>query len=105
MKNIRIRVFGKKVDEKLRVWGSLSKRTEDGELISCNFNLVMSKIAKEKFRTIAKETKNAEVRMAYVSVTDGWLTVIPYEDGPEPALFINDLEIAIDRTEGPSATW
>lgn len=103
MKNIRIRVFGKKMDDKLRVWGSLSKRTEEGELVSCNLDLVLSKIAREKFKSIAKETRNPEIRMAYVSVTDGWLTVIPYEE-PAPALFINDLEIAIDRTE-QAPTW
>lgn len=98
MKNLTCTLMGKKTETGKRYWISVSKKEskERSEYITANLPARLSKSAEEYFAQFANSTKNPEIRMVRVQITDGWLTVIPFKAGPEVGLMINSFEVRTD---------
>lgn len=82
---------GKKIDGSY-YWASVSDTDKNGEWISANIFVRMSKSAAKDFKSIAEETKNPDVTSAWVDVVDSWLKAVPGKDGANMVLFVNEIE-------------
>lgn len=90
-KDRQIKKDGKKMDASY-YWASVSDTDKNGEWISANIFVRMSKDAAKAFKFIAEETKNPDVTSAWVNVTECWLKAVPGKDGANIVLFVNDIE-------------
>lgn len=85
----------KKTETSLYYWASISDKNKQGEWISANIMVRMSKNAADDFEDVAEETKNPNVSSAFVRVQDAWLKAVPGNEHNNVVLFVNDFD-AID---------
>lgn len=81
----------KKDDGKVRYWTTVNTEGQDGGSVTASINVNLSKEATEVFNGCMKETKNAKIRVAYVTIEKAWFKAINTKNGPGIALFINKM--------------
>lgn len=101
-----MRIFGKKTDDYVRYWASIStakvdeKNKKTGEYMRANLSVRLSETAEDVFKEYAEKTKTKGIKQLNVKMTDGWLKAWEPKDGdPFVYIFINKMEPADDGEE------
>lgn len=96
-----LRIFRKKLDaEKYRYWASISTESsnKEGDYITANIPVNMSKEARDTFEGCAKKAKTKGIKHARLEVTDCWLKAAVFGDDEVVVLFVNKC-IPADKDE------
>lgn len=84
-------------------WASVSDKDQNGDWISANIMVRMSKKAAELFEEVSETTKNPDVTTVYARLQDSWLKAVPGKEHNNVLLFINDFD-PIDGFEDDTET-
>ena len=87
-----MRIFRKKLDnDKYRFWASISTESSDkeGDYITANIPVNMSKEAREVFDSCSRKAKTKGIRHARLEVLDSWLKAALFGKEEVVVLFVN----------------
>ena len=87
-----MRIFRKKLDDdKYRFWASISTESSDkeGDYITANIPVNMSKEAREVFDSCSVKAKTKGIRHARLEVLDSWLKAVVFGKDEVVVLFVN----------------
>ena len=97
-----MRIFRKKLDDdKYRYWASISTESSDkeGDYITANIPVNMSKEAREVFDACSVKAKTKGIRHARLEVLDSWLKAAVFGKDEVVVLFVNKAAPAEKKDE------